>query len=281
MIRYTTRTKFHQIKYLKMLSKNSKMLPKNSKMFPQIIYYSSSYNDSVGNLLTIGIEYLGLNLNDYIEQNKPLDNREMKLLFYNIIKIYYKLREKNIVHWDVSKNNILVKSSQKVYLCDFEHSFNFDKNLDTENFPTVWPKSCVTKDYLSPELMAWYRLSSDMRYLNYDPFKSEVFSLGLIFLSIGKISIEGLNKFGEHYDIIHIKALLTISYNYIVKDSLKVISYKMLANELQNLIDERINLCPYDFLKSILRKMLEVDMVKRSTINDIYHLAKCHVGNFA
>lgn len=80
-------------------------------MFPQIFYFSAG-NSSNTNLINIGIEYGGLNLQDFINENQ-LDSREIKILFYNLIKAYYILEENHIVHYDISPYNILIESPEK------------------------------------------------------------------------------------------------------------------------------------------------------------------------
>lgn len=74
--------------------------------------------------------------------------------------------------------------------------------------------------------------------------------------------------------------MLTISYDYIAKDSLRSISYKNLCYTLQEKIDQKIKEFPYESLRKILRKMLEVDMVKRADINQVFEEAKLHIGIF-
>lgn len=125
--------------------------------------------------------------------------------------------------------------------------------------------------------MTWCRNADKIICISYDPYKSNVFSLELCLLSVFGVDVHFLNYFGVAYDI-HIIRMLTISYDYVAKDSLKKISYKLLRDELQNTINEKIKEFPYCFLSETLRKMLETDMLGRATIRKIYKDAKFFMG---
>ncbi|OMJ86117.1 hypothetical protein SteCoe_12392 [Stentor coeruleus] len=221
------------------------------------------------------MEYGGENLKQFI-QNANLNTRNMKILFYNIAKAFLILRKNNIVHNDISPFNILAESPEKVKIIDFTESFVCTQKYEDNQFPLYNPSKWNTELYLSPELMSWYRMAGNINSLKYDPYKSSIFSIGLSILSSCGIDIKGLNYFGEFYDI-HIMEILTISYNFVVKDSLRMISYKKLRKELQFAIDKKIKEFPYDFLKLTLRRMLEVDIVERATFEKIYNDAKFNI----
>lgn len=232
------------------------------------------------NKVKLGIQYCGVDFKKYMNQNLNLSYRDMKILFYNLIKAFYILKVNNVVHNDVSPNNILIESPEKIKIIDFENSFTNAKKYTENNFPVYTPSSRASGLYVSPELMTYRRrIFDDMKFIMYDPYKSEVFSLGLCFLYVCGIEINSLNLFGPNYDI-HIKEMLVISYDYIAKDSLRKVSYKKLREELQVAIDKKIEENPYDFFNDILRRMLEVDMVERATIEEVYRDAKFNVGIF-
>lgn len=252
---------YKEIKFLKKLSKQS-------KYFPQIYYYSVM-KTSIKSIIYIGMEKASSNLQQYIIQNQYPSERDMKLLFFHIIEAYYVLRKNNIVHGDVSPENILINTPEDVQLCDFGDSFFCDKNLEKDRFPIIFPKKWATVVFLSPELTTWINLSLALPWLKYDPYKSDIFSMGLSLLSACKIDIKGLNEYGLFRDV-HIKEMLTINYNYIAGDSLRKVSYKILRENLQKNIDEKLSEFPYGSLREILRGMLEVDMIERSDIERTY-----------
>ncbi|OMJ65077.1 hypothetical protein SteCoe_39420 [Stentor coeruleus] len=214
----------------------------------------------------------------YFNQNN-ITNREIKIIFYNLIKAYNILKKNNIVHNDISPRNILIQSPETVKLCDFEDSFFFDKINGDDLFPVFNPLRRATINYLSPELMAWTKLADKINFIIYNPYKSNIFSLGLCLLNACGIDITNLNIFGSFWNI-HIGKLLTVGYDYIVKDSLKQVSYNLLREELQDTIDKKIKEFPYDSLSKTLRKMLEVDMVERASFDKLYRDAKYYMGIF-
>ncbi|OMJ90272.1 hypothetical protein SteCoe_7383 [Stentor coeruleus] len=255
-----------------------KILTKESDSFPQIYYYCI-FKYQYSHKIRLGMENCSQTIFEYIQQNKYLRDREMKILFYGIIKSFFILRQKYIVHNDISPDNILVESPEKVKLCDFGESFLCKEITNSNNFVMIWPTVKVSKSYLSPEKKVWARLMNTNHYIKYNPFKSDVFSIGLCLLKVCGIDINGLNDFGMFYDV-HIFEILTIGYDYIVKDTLRKKSYDLLRNELQAKIDKKIEEFPYEFLKDTLRKMLEVDMVKRSDIQEIFKDASYFMGKF-
>ncbi|OMJ66247.1 hypothetical protein SteCoe_36983 [Stentor coeruleus] len=259
---------YKEIKYYRQLSKIN-------NISPQIFYFSSRKDKKI----MIGTEHCGLNLKDFMLQNPDLSSRDMKLLFYNVIKAFHTLKENNIVHNDIKPHNILIKSSEEVKIIDYENSFRITKTYKDSDFPLYWLSKIATKQYISPELMTIRSIKNTEGYIRYDPLKSDVFSLGLCFLDIFGIEIYNLNYFGSNYDI-HIMEMLTISYDYIIGDSLRNLSYKLLREELQNRINNKIQENLYDYLNDTIRRMLEVDMVERVTMDEVYKDAKFHVGIF-
>lgn len=219
-------------------------------------------------------------LREYMHKNSKLKEREMKILFYNIIKAFYTLNSLNIVHNDISPDNILINSPEHVLLCDFGDSFEYSKQINSSLFPIFFPKNWVTLAYLSPERMTWARISNIMRFIKYDPYKSDVFSIGLSILHSCGVDIKQLNEYGENYDV-HIMQMLTINYDFIAKDSLRKVFYRLLRENLQKDIDNKIQEFRYESLKGVLRSMLEVDIMQRSNIDQVFNDAKLLVGDFS
>lgn len=76
----------------------------------------------------------------------------MKILTYNIIKVYNKLEENNIVYSNINPSNILVKSPKEVMLCDFTESYYLNVDLKIDRFQFLFPKKHFTLVFLFPEL---------------------------------------------------------------------------------------------------------------------------------
>lgn len=193
-------------------------------MLPQLYYFSSK---SSSNKILVGFEDGGISFKKFM--NKNIRIRDMKILFYNLIKAFHYLKEINIVHNDITPENIIIKSIDEIKIIDFGISFINAKNYEGSNFPSFIPSKYTTDDYLSPELMTQRRFHHKISYVLYDPFKSDIFSLGLCLLSVFGLNIKSLNYFGLNCDVFMTK-MITLSYDYIVKDSLKRISYKFLKN---------------------------------------------------
>lgn len=271
--------KFHKWAEFLTIYKEIKLLKQLSKFpdsFPKIYYYCVN-KGIYYNKIQIAMQDGGLSLSQYMLENPNLSEREMKILVFNLIKAYKILSQNNIVHSDVSPENILVESPEKVKLCDFTESFFLDKQKNKEKFPLIFPKKNVSINYLSPELRTWCNYAHKINCIFYDPFKSEIFSIGLVILKVTGIDITDLNIFDIN-DEIHIIKLLTVNYNYIVDDSLKSISYKRLKGKLHETIKNQIDREPYTSLKFLLKKMLKVDMVERADITEIYNIACFYMG---
>lgn len=104
--------------------------------------------------------------------NSILEN-DLKKLFRKICLGVKGMHDKNIAHLDIKPENILMDYSDDPFICDFGSAQYFDGIKKSTN------SKCIikglgrrgTKIYSSPEL-----LSSPFEY---DPFKSDIFSLGV------------------------------------------------------------------------------------------------------
>ncbi|OMJ88094.1 hypothetical protein SteCoe_9992 [Stentor coeruleus] len=171
--------------------------------------------------------------------------------------------------------NILIKSPDEIKIIDFVISFECIKKYEGSAFHNFTPSKYASELYLSPELMTQRRMHNTILSILYDSFKSDVFSLGLSILSACGIDVTNLNCFGQNYDEF-IRSMITVSYEC-TDDSLKT-TYKLIREELQKTIDERINEFRYYFLNDTLSIMLEVNILERATIDEIYKDAKYFVG---
>lgn len=169
-------------------------LRKSSDCFPDLFYYTvtQKYNEI---FIKIGLENYQTNFMEFMSQNQNLSERDMKILFYNIIKAYYWLHRNHIVHSDVHPYNILVQSIDKVKLCDLTDSYQCINDFNINPFPLIQPRLYAIIDYLSPEIKTMFAIQNEIAEIKYNPFKSDIFSLGLSFLSACRINIKGLNNF--------------------------------------------------------------------------------------
>lgn len=155
-------------------------------------------------------------LNQYLLQRKKhqnyFKNKELFTHFSNFISLFSYLQSKNISHRDIKPENIFVSSDNEFKIGDFGSS---TMNLDREKFTIQG-----SEYYLSPELREGYEKYKDKlggRYIEHNPFKSDVYSLGLVFLFMATLEIIDEN-FCELEDLdILLNRRLSVIRNYKIK----------------------------------------------------------------
>ncbi|CAD8093644.1 unnamed protein product [Paramecium sonneborni] len=110
------------------------------------------------------------NLDLYIKDKKHyLEVEELHKILEQLINIFEYLQQKNIAHRDIKLENILIMDPFQLKACDVGCSSQIE-TIQTINV-------VGTKSYLAPEL-----LNAETTKLKHNPFKSDVYSLGLCFL---------------------------------------------------------------------------------------------------
>ncbi len=105
----------------------------------------------------------GCNLREYMAENGILSKNQLKNLFIGLIRILGSLKELNIVHKDIKPENIIISSSEHIFLTDFDISrIENNNSYDTLLFGT--------RGYASPEHFGYSTTT----------FKSDMFSLGKV-----------------------------------------------------------------------------------------------------
>lgn len=83
----------------------------------------------------ITMEYIsGLNVADYIEKNKPLNDNIINSLCYQYIDGMAYVHSKTDAHRDISYSNVMITESNEVKILDF----GFSKNNDDTNYDTEY-----------------------------------------------------------------------------------------------------------------------------------------------
>ena len=155
------------------------------------------------------------------KQKKYYSEKELMDILYVLICSLEKLQKENISHRDIKPQNILVfkNSNNTCYkLADFGEA----KELLSGNKPTEKQTLRGTELYMSPILFYGLRSRKIKKYIKHNPYKSDVFSLGLCLLFAATLCFESL------YDIRELKN--NISIKIIIEKYLKKrYSYKIIS----------------------------------------------------
>lgn len=151
------------------------------------------------------MEYCSDNLMTHLSklkfQNYRFDELLIGNIFYKLITSFAIMKDLGIFHGDIKPHNFLVDHYWNIKIIDF--SVSTAKNGETAmiftgNFPIQG-----TKGYLSPELEE--ALNKGNKTMSYNPEKSDVFSLGLVFLQMLTLeALEDLNKFEKNEKLFEI-----------------------------------------------------------------------------
>lgn len=159
---------------------------KNSEKF-------SSDNKKLINYIILELAENG-ELFDYLYfTKKPFDEKIACKIFYSIVKIIEYLHKKNIAHCDIKPENILVNNKFELKIIDFSFSHLLKDKTELIN------SYQGTKQYCSPESLK--------HGLSYDPFKHDIFSLGIVLfiLAMGSFPFFSTSFNDKYYRYIVLK----------------------------------------------------------------------------
>ncbi|OMJ71113.1 hypothetical protein SteCoe_30764 [Stentor coeruleus] len=115
-----------------------------------------------------------------ISLNEKWNDDELNLIFFNLIEGFAYMQENNIAHRDIKPQNIL-KNGNIYVISDFGNAFKTEKKLSD---------IAGTPAYLSPNLRKAYQnyhKGFSLENFDHNAFKSDVFSLGLVFLYMASL----------------------------------------------------------------------------------------------
>ena len=125
-------------------------------------------------------------------------------ILHCLVKSLSILQRQNISHRDIKPQNVLIikeSNSQKIYkLADFGEA----KELLKGERPTNKQTLRGTELYMSPILFYALRGRQKMKYVQHNPYKSDVFSFGLCALLAATLGFESL------FDIRELKSNISI-----------------------------------------------------------------------
>ena len=141
------------------------------------------------------------------KKNQYYTEEELMDILYVLTCTLEKLQKENISHRDIKPQNILVfktNNSQCYKLADFGEA----KELLSGNKPTEKQTLRGTELYMSPLLFYGLRSRKIKKYIKHNPYKSDVFSLGLCTLFAATLCFESLYDVRELQNNISIKIII-------------------------------------------------------------------------
>lgn len=164
---------------------------------------------------------------------------ELKNILLSLVETFSYLQKKGICHRDVKPQNILYFENGSYKITDFgEAKANKNKNFGKNskfNFSQDTSVQTVrgTELYMSPILFNALR-NSPGDDLQYNAFKSDVFSLGLCFLLAGSLSYKPLSELRDLYEMDKIKLLIEKYFKGRYSKNFMKILFSMLQIEEKN-----------------------------------------------
>ena len=137
---------------------------------------------------------------------------ELKIIMMNLVSTFSSLQKKGICHRDVKPQNILCFGNGIYKITDFGEAKTSNRNYEKNtkfNFSQDTSIQTIrgTELYMSPILFNALRNSS-VDDLQYNAFKSDVFSLGLCFLLSASLTYKPLSQLRDIKDMKQIKSLI-------------------------------------------------------------------------
>lgn len=174
-----------------------------------IEYYDSSIKKQNSNVFNLEIiteycerEDLDILLKERKNNNNPFTSSELFNYFESLINHFSILQKRKIAHRDIKLENIFVTKDYKLKIGDFGSATD---KIKREMFTIQG-----TPNFLSPELHEGYQRSFSCKsiYVKHDPFRSDVFSLGLVFLYMATFNTLENTKLDERLSQCEIQEIL-------------------------------------------------------------------------
>ena len=137
-------------------------------------------------------EYFPLTLksliNDLKEKSTLLSFKKIRRYFNSLINALAYLQAMNVCHRDLKPENLLLDENlENIYIIDY----GFSNHINSQESASVVSKKVMdiagSPMYFSPELMESFTNNKETTEIN--PFKSDVFSFGIIFLELATLKL--------------------------------------------------------------------------------------------
>lgn len=134
------------------------------------------------------------------EKNKFYTKEQFIEIAKTLLSVLCYLQKQGVAHRDVKPENIMTKETGEICLIDFSEAIWLNNETKFESTTLVG-----SPYYMSPELKECYINGSFSPIEAYDPWKSDVFSLGMTLLDIGSLCVGERKKLREKVQIIEEK----------------------------------------------------------------------------
>ena len=154
--------------------------------------------------------------------------KELMTILYSLIKTFAELQKRKISHRDIKPQNILLFKDNKYKLADFGEAKELYKDIAPTNKQTLRG----TELYMAPTLFQALQSKKLIKYVNHNPYKSDVFSFGLCSLLAASLCFESIYDIRELNNNVSIHVILEkyLSKNYSF-DVINIISQMLDVNE--------------------------------------------------
>lgn len=174
----------------------SKKVAENLKSKTLSIYSKFIIKDPNNNyvLTIIEMELAKYSLRDEIKlkraQGTSFTKKELKKIAFDLLENLFYIHMNNIAHFDIKPENVLfIKMNESYILADFGISEEIILNNSQEIITTMKG----TGFYMSPKMKKAY--SNNQKICSHNPFKSDLYSLGLILLELTTVSAVNEEQF--------------------------------------------------------------------------------------
>ena len=159
---------------------------------------------------------------------KYYTEKELMTILSSLINTFADLQKQNISHRDIKPQNILIFNDNKYKLADFGEAKELYKDIAPTNKQTLRG----TELYMAPALFHALRSKKVIKYINHNPYKSDVFSFGLCSLFAATLCFESIYDIRELNNNVSIHIILEkyLRKNYSF-DVINIISHMLDINE--------------------------------------------------
>ena len=175
------------------------------------IHFYGSYIKA--NVVSLVMDYYKTNLMAIItktaKNKSEFSKKNLLTIFKNLLTSYTEMGSIGIFHGDIKPDNILTDDKWNLKIIGFDASIIWLS--DTTGKDTVYNSVNRTHGYMAPEIVDILKEGGESGL--YNPERSDVFSLGMVFLQLLTLkSLDGLNTLDGYSDLM--KMVKTVKFSW-------------------------------------------------------------------